>query len=103
MDTNALSFYVTETVLVRPKWFYSDQIDLDLTIMIWSRPKWIGQVQIVIFKSRKLDMRNLQEQVKKAFCNIFVSFREYFQVEKWPDFRSMQFPLKMRHFEKWAV
>ena len=36
---NALSFYVTKTVLVGPKWFWSDQIDLDLTIMIWSRPK----------------------------------------------------------------
>ena len=34
----ALSFYVTKTVLVSPKWFWSDQIDLDLTIMIWSRP-----------------------------------------------------------------
>ena len=29
--TNALSFYVTKTVLVSPKWFWSDQIDLDLT------------------------------------------------------------------------
>ena len=38
-DINALSFYVTKTVLVGPKWFWSDQIDLDLTIMIWSRPK----------------------------------------------------------------
>ena len=35
----ALSFYGTKTVLVGPKWFWSDQIDLDLTIMIWSRPK----------------------------------------------------------------
>jgi hypothetical protein len=35
----ALSFYVTKTVLVGPKWFWSDQFDLDLTIMIWSRPK----------------------------------------------------------------
>ena len=34
--TDALSFYVTKTVLVGPKWFWSDQIDLDLTIMIWS-------------------------------------------------------------------
>ena len=34
-----LSFYVTKTVLVGPKWFWSDQIDLDLTIMIWSGPK----------------------------------------------------------------
>ena len=36
---NALSFYVTKTVLVGPKWFWSDQIDLDFTLMIWSRPK----------------------------------------------------------------
>ena len=36
---NALSFYVTKTDLVGPKWFWSDQIDLDLTIRIWSRPK----------------------------------------------------------------
>ena len=43
--TNALSFYVTKTVLVGPKWFWSDQIDLDLTIMIWSRPKWNGHNQ----------------------------------------------------------
>ena len=39
LHANALSFYVTKTVLVGPKWFWSDQIDLDLTIMIWSRPK----------------------------------------------------------------
>ena len=43
--TNALSFYVTKTVLVGPKWFWSDQIDLDLTIMIWSWTKWIGHDQ----------------------------------------------------------
>ena len=43
-----MSFYVTKTVLVGPKWFWFDQIDLDLTIMIWLRPKWNGQVQIVI-------------------------------------------------------
>ena len=47
--TVALSFYVTKTVLVGPKLFWSDQIDLDLTIMIWSRSKWIGLVLIVIF------------------------------------------------------
>ena len=34
--THALSFFVSKTVLVGPKWFWSDQIDLDLTIMIWS-------------------------------------------------------------------
>ena len=39
LSTYALSFYVTKTVLVGPKWFWSHQIDLDLTIMIWSRPK----------------------------------------------------------------
>ena len=38
-NTYALSFYVTKTVLVGPKWFWSEQIDLDLTIIIWSRPK----------------------------------------------------------------
>ena len=35
-----MSFYVTKTVLVGPKWFWSDQIDLDLPIMISSWPKW---------------------------------------------------------------
>ena len=43
--SNALSFHVTKTVLVSPKWFGSDKIDLDLTIMIWSRPKWNGHNQ----------------------------------------------------------
>ena len=38
-EINALSFYVTKTDLVGSKWFWSDQIDLDLTIMIWSQPK----------------------------------------------------------------
>ena len=41
----ALSFYVTKTVLVGPKWFWFNQIDFDLTIMIWSRPKWNGHDQ----------------------------------------------------------
>ena len=30
-NTNALSFYVTKTILVGPKRFWSDQIDLDMT------------------------------------------------------------------------
>ena len=34
-EAYALFFYVTKTVSVSPKWFWSDQIDLDLTIMIW--------------------------------------------------------------------
>ena len=38
-ENDALSFYVTKSVLVGPKWFWSDQIDLGLTIMIWSQPK----------------------------------------------------------------
>ena len=42
---NVLSFYVTKTVLVGPRWFWSDQIYLDLTIMIWSQPKWNGHDQ----------------------------------------------------------
>ena len=49
INAYALSFYVTKTVLVGPKLFWSDQIYLDVTIVIWSRPKWIGLVQIVIF------------------------------------------------------
>ena len=47
-----LSFYVTKTVLIGPKWFWSDQIDLDLTIMIWSRPKWNGHDQNKLVRSK---------------------------------------------------
>ena len=56
----ALSFYVTKTLLVGPKWFWSDQIDLDLTIMIWAQPKWIGQVQMWFFLvvNHNLDLTN---------------------------------------------
>ena len=43
--SNALSFYVNKTVLVGPEWFWSDQFNLDLTIIIWSRPKWNGHDQ----------------------------------------------------------
>ena len=50
--TYALSFYVTKTVLVGPKWFWSDQIDLDLTIIIWSRPKWNGHNQNELVRSK---------------------------------------------------
>ena len=50
--TYALSFYVTKTVLVGPKWFWSDQIDLDLTIMICSRPKWNGHDQNELVRSK---------------------------------------------------
>jgi hypothetical protein len=50
---NALSFYVTKTVLVGPKWFWSDQIDLDLTIMQGCikcmRPPAMAMVQIENF------------------------------------------------------
>ena len=59
-NSTALSFYVTKTVLVGPKWFWSDQIDLDLTIMIWSRPKWNGQVQMwfILVENHNLDLTN---------------------------------------------
>ena len=49
---NALPFYVTKTVLVGLKWFWSDQIDLDLTLMLWSRPKWNGQDQNELVRSK---------------------------------------------------
>ena len=52
--TNALSFYVTKTVLVGPELFWSDQIDLDLTIMIWSQPKWNGDDQNELVRSKLL-------------------------------------------------
>ena len=51
-NSSALSFYVTKTVLVGTKWFWSDQIDLDLTIMIWSQPKWIGHDQNELVRSK---------------------------------------------------
>ena len=48
-----MSFFVTKTVLVGPKWFWSDQIDdLDLTIMIWSWPKWYGHDQNELVRSK---------------------------------------------------
>ena len=43
---------MTKTVLVGPKGFWSDQIDLDLTIMIWSRPKWNGHNQNELVRSK---------------------------------------------------
>ena len=36
----ALSFYVTETVLVWPNWFVPDHNDLVTTKMNWSGPNW---------------------------------------------------------------
>ena len=51
-DPYALFFYVTKTVLVGPKWFWSDQIDLDLTLMIWSWPKWNVQEQNEMVKTK---------------------------------------------------
>ena len=52
LDTNALSFYATKIILVSPKWFWSDQIDLDLTIMIWYWPKWNGRDQNELVRSK---------------------------------------------------
>ena len=39
-------------VLVCPKWFWSDQIELVLTIMIWSQPKWNGHDKIELVRSK---------------------------------------------------
>ena len=50
-----------------PKQFWSDQIDMDLTIMIWLWPKWIGHNQndlvgsklvLLIYHSSNLDLTN---------------------------------------------
>ena len=49
---HALFFNVTKTVLVGLKWFWSDQINVDLTIMIWSRPKWNGHNQNELGRSK---------------------------------------------------
>ena len=43
------SFGRSKMVLVWPNWFGLDHNDLVTTKMKWSRPKWIGQVQIMIF------------------------------------------------------
>ena len=48
----ALSFDMTKTVLVGPEWCGSDQIDLDLTIMIWSRPSGRGHDQNELVRSK---------------------------------------------------
>ena len=47
------SFGQSKMVLVWPNWFGLDHNDLVSTKMKWSRPKWIGQVQIVIHFGRK--------------------------------------------------
>ena len=72
MAVNALSFYVTKTVLVGPKWFWSDQIDLVLTIMIWSRPKWNGrnQNEMVTTKMNWSGLKNFLEPA--MFCHLAV-------------------------------
>ena len=58
--SNALSFYVTKTVLVSPKWFWSDQIDLDPTNSfwlkkpIWTRPIHFGHDQFILVVTKSL-------------------------------------------------
>ena len=54
------SFGRSKMVLVWPNWFGLDHNDLVSTKMKWSRPKWIGQVQIVIFYQNEshLDLTN---------------------------------------------
>ena len=67
-----LSFYVTKTFLVGPKWFWSDQIDLDLPIMISSWPKWICHVQLLMqscwMHSTTTWTINVREFICKILC-----------------------------------
>ena len=55
----ALSFYVTKTVLVGPKWFWSklwfilvENHNFDLTNSFWSWPNHHGQAQINLVRSK---------------------------------------------------
>ena len=54
------SYGRSKMVLVWPNWFGLDHNDLVSTKMKWSQPKWIGQVQIVIFYQNEshLDLTN---------------------------------------------
>ena len=83
LKSNALSFYVTKTVLVGPKWFWSDQqnemvttkmnwsgpnvihsgiksqlgpdqFNLVVTNSIWSWPFYFGRDQIIMVKSKSI-------------------------------------------------
>ena len=67
IKSTALSFYVTKRVLVGPKWFWSYQIDLDLTKFIWSQPKWNGhnknelvrsKLWFILVENHNLDLTN---------------------------------------------
>ena len=71
-----MSFYVTKTVLVGPKWFWSDQIDLDLTIMIWSQPKWNGHHQNELVRSKLWFM--LVENHNLVLTNSFWSWPNHY-------------------------
>ena len=67
-----MSFYVTKTVMVGAKWFWSDQIDLDLTKMIWSRPKWNGRDQNELVAT-KMNWSGLKKFLEPAmFCHLAV-------------------------------
>ena len=59
------SFGRSKMVLVWPNWFGLDHNDLVLTKMKWSRPKWIGQVQIMIFYQNEsyLDLTRVSQRV----------------------------------------
>ena len=54
------SFGPSKMVLAWPNWFGLDLNDLVTTKMKWSGPKWIGQIQIVIFYQNEshLDLTN---------------------------------------------
>ena len=54
------SFGRSKLVLVWPNWFWLDHNDLVTTKMKWSRPKWIGQVQMwfILVENHNLDLTN---------------------------------------------
>ena len=54
------SFGWSKMVLVWPNWFGLDHNDLVSTKMKWSRPKWIGQVQMwfILVENHNLDLTN---------------------------------------------
>ena len=54
------SFGRSKMVLVWPNWFGLDHNDLVTTKMKWSRPKWIGQVQMwfILVENHNLDLTN---------------------------------------------
>ena len=63
------SFGRSKMVLVWPNWFGLDHYDLVTTKMKWSQPKWIGRVQIVIFKGRKSQFLVVPKYLNSLTCS----------------------------------